>query len=130
MKLIYLANQRLPTEKAYGIQIGKMCEAFAAQGLNVELLIPKRKNPSGKNVFDYYKLLPHFKITQVTAPDFYWPGFLEKTSFVLKQFISSWLLITYILRHNSDIVYSRDDFVLCFLSYFRKGLYFEAHRFS
>src|SRR6266498_1427290 len=130
MKLIYLANQRLPTEKAYGIQIGKMCEAFAAQGLNVELLIPKRKNPSGKNVFDYYKLLPHFKITQVTAPDFYWPGFSEKTSFVLKQFISSWLLITYILRHNSDIVYSRDDFVLCFLSYFRKGLYFEAHRFS
>ena len=28
-KLLYIANLRLPTEKAYGIQIAKMCEAFS-----------------------------------------------------------------------------------------------------
>jgi GxxExxY protein len=33
MKIYYLANVRLPTEKAHGIQITKMCEAFANYGL-------------------------------------------------------------------------------------------------
>jgi len=33
MKLIYIANIRLPTEKAHGLQIMKMCEAFANYGL-------------------------------------------------------------------------------------------------
>lgn len=28
MKLLYIANIRIPTEKAHGIQIMKMCEAF------------------------------------------------------------------------------------------------------
>ena len=27
-KLIYIANARIPTEKAHGIQIMKMCESF------------------------------------------------------------------------------------------------------
>jgi len=29
MKIIYLANARIPTEKAHGVQIMKMCEVFA-----------------------------------------------------------------------------------------------------
>ena len=37
MKLIYLANARIPTEKAHGRQIMKMCEAFVDAGLEVEL---------------------------------------------------------------------------------------------
>ncbi|MDP3697173.1 MAG: GxxExxY protein, partial [Candidatus Taylorbacteria bacterium] len=32
-RTLYIANLRLPTEKAYGIQIAKMCEAFADYGL-------------------------------------------------------------------------------------------------
>jgi len=32
-KIIYIANARIPTEKAHGIQIMKMCEAFANYGL-------------------------------------------------------------------------------------------------
>ena len=30
MKLIYIANARIPTEMAHGLQIMKMCEAFAS----------------------------------------------------------------------------------------------------
>ncbi len=37
MKILYIANIRLPTEKAHGIQIMKMCEAFAHAGAEVEL---------------------------------------------------------------------------------------------
>ncbi len=32
MKLVYVANIRIPTEKAHGIQIMKMCEVFASYG--------------------------------------------------------------------------------------------------
>ncbi len=34
MTIYYLANVRLPTEKAHGIQIMQMCEAFAEHGLS------------------------------------------------------------------------------------------------
>ena len=44
MKLIYLANIRLPTEKAHGLQIMHNCEAFAEQGAQVELWVARRQN--------------------------------------------------------------------------------------
>ena len=44
MKILYIANIRLPTEKAHGIQIMKMCEAFADIGHKVELIVPWRFN--------------------------------------------------------------------------------------
>ncbi len=45
MKLLYITNFRIPTEKAHGIQIMKMCEAFATCGTDVELVAPLRKTP-------------------------------------------------------------------------------------
>ena len=41
-KVIYIANARLPTEKAHGYQIMKVYEAFAKNGRDVELLVPFR----------------------------------------------------------------------------------------
>jgi len=38
MKLVYIANVRIPTEKAHGVQIMKMCQAFSLANLKVELL--------------------------------------------------------------------------------------------
>ena len=40
--LFYIANVRMPTEKAHGIQVAKMCEAFASFGAAVTLVLPKR----------------------------------------------------------------------------------------
>ena len=77
MKIVYIANLRLPTEKAYGIQIAKTCEAFAAlkfkveseklkvadqnskllgedeENLDVELDVPYRISKIKENFFDY-----------------------------------------------------------------------------
>ena len=54
MKILYLANLRLPTEKAYGIQIAKMCEAFADSGQEVLLFYPHRQNPViSQDIFSY-----------------------------------------------------------------------------
>ena len=63
IKLVYITNSRLPTEKAHGYQICKMCEAFALQGAQVKLLHPYRENPlKGKSVFEYYGVRPVFEV--------------------------------------------------------------------
>ncbi len=44
VKCVYVANARFPTEKAHGIQIAKMCEAFADLDIDLTLVVPSRKN--------------------------------------------------------------------------------------
>ncbi|MDT7949612.1 MAG: hypothetical protein RQ897_14845, partial [Thermoflexus sp.] len=65
-RLVYLANARLPTEKAHGYQISKMCEAFALNGAEVMLLHPYRHQSDqrlvGRTVFDYYGIKPIFRV--------------------------------------------------------------------
>ncbi len=56
--LVYVANARLPTEKAHGHAIVKMCEAYASEGARVELWHPRRQQGdarlSAMSVFDFY----------------------------------------------------------------------------
>ncbi len=132
MKLLYIANQRFPTEKAYGIQIAKTCEAFADSGVLVTLLAPFRKNKSKEMPFEYYNVKENFKFKKVWAPDFYFSGRLDKIAFVIKSFISAIVLAIYALFPKPEIVYSRDESVLFFSPFFKKprNLIFEAHRFS
>jgi len=64
--LVDIAKARLPTEKAHGYQICKMCEAFAKNGVEVLLLHPDRHQANSSlqtvNVFDYYGIAPTFNI--------------------------------------------------------------------
>ncbi len=68
-KLFYIANVRLPTEKAHGMQIMKSCEAFARAGIEVELIVPRRRNPMTTDPFEYYKIERNFTITTLSACD-------------------------------------------------------------
>ncbi|MSR71026.1 glycosyltransferase [Candidatus Kaiserbacteria bacterium] len=54
MKLYYIANARMPAEKAYAIQIAKMCEAFVEAGVDVTLVVPRRATPGALR--EYYGL--------------------------------------------------------------------------
>ena len=130
MRLIYLANLRLPTEKAYGVNIAETCRALADTGLEVTLVLPYRKNLINKNIFDYYGIKNNFKTKTISAIDVYLPGKLDRISVIVKNFISGVLLSLYAMRVEADIIYSRDEFPLFFLSFFRRSLYFEAHKFS
>ena len=128
-KLLYLSNLRLPTEKAYGIQIAEMCLAFASMGLDVLLAYPYRKNPN-KDFFSYYGIKRNFKIIIIPAVDFYLSGSLDKFSVAVKSFISALFLAFYGFFSDADFIYSRDEWPIYFLSFFKSNLIFEAHRFS
>jgi len=60
--LVFVANARLPTEKAHGHAIVKLCEAFSRLGVTAELWHPRRHQPNpavaGRSVFDYYGVPP------------------------------------------------------------------------
>jgi glycosyltransferase involved in cell wall biosynthesis len=42
MKVYYVANFYMPFQKAYGIQIAKMCEALVEEGADLTLVVPTR----------------------------------------------------------------------------------------
>jgi len=70
MKLIYVANARMPTDKAHGHQISTMCNEYAQLGYDVELWVPTRNNPISKTVFEYYGLPASFKVRYIPTIDF------------------------------------------------------------
>ena len=70
-RLVYVGIVRLPTEKAHGYQICKMCEAFAKANVEVLLLHPFRhqsdRKLKGQSLFDYYSL-PHYLASICPVP--------------------------------------------------------------
>lgn len=131
MKIIYLANLRLPTEKAYGIQIAKMCEAFANGGHEVKLFFPYRKNSTiSQDIFSYYSVKKNFTTKEIKTVDFYFPGFLDKIAFLIKNYFSAKALVKEALKENYDIYYTRDERVAKLLNGEGKNVIFECHRFS
>ena len=73
LRLTYVANVRLPTERAHGFQIAKMCEALAAEGADVALLHPRRRQHdpalAGADVADYYGIRPAFTVRTLPNVD-------------------------------------------------------------
>jgi glycosyltransferase involved in cell wall biosynthesis len=112
MKLTYLANIRLPTEKAHGIQIMKMCEAFARTGTQVELVVPKRHNAIVEDPFDYYGVERIFTIT--TLPAYSLVGW-GRSGFLIQAIGFARAVRRYLRQTKPDIVYSRDKVVLLLL---------------
>ncbi len=130
MNLLYISNQRMPTEKAYGIQIAKMCEAFVKQGCSVELVIPTRYNEVKGDIFSYFGVPKVFKVSVIPTLDFSLPGFLETPSFLLKNYLSARKLGRYADKSNARIIYSRDEIALTVMSSHNRILVYEAHKFS
>lgn len=142
MKLIYIANARIPTEKAHGYQIMKMCESFALYNTNqrmdanatnritVELVVPKRGGSIKENPFEYYDVKKTFKIKKLFCLNL-----IQKP--IIKHFgrLGLWLQIIsfslssffYLLFKKTDIIYSRDLNSIRFLSYFKKNICYEIH---
>src|SRR3989344_3910968 len=114
-KLIYIANARIPTEKAHGIQIMKMCESFGellargsvGRGGEIELLVPRRLNPIKQDPFDYYGVRRNFKITRLPTLDLITFGFGSLGFFIetILFLISSTICL---LFGKYDILYTRE----------------------
>ena len=129
MKIIYITNSRIPTTKAHGFQIMKMCEAFTSAGWRIELLIPRRINPIKDSPFSYYDVKESFSIKKIPVLDLILlsvilgpvANFIESLSFAI---FSIWRL----RNANFDIIYSRDQFTLWLLSFSNYKFVYEMHK--
>ena len=114
--LIYLVDARMPTEKAHGWQMMKMCEAFARQGVSVELRVPRRKQYDPKmpdDSFDYYGIDRSFRVRHVTDVDVIAlePRLpVRMAEPVLQAHAAIWeaAAVAALVRTRPDLIYTRD----------------------
>jgi len=134
MKLIYIANARIPTEKAHGIQIMQMLKAFAnfqfsisnfqsnpnnraSKKNEVELVIPWRFNKIKENPFGYYNIERTFKITKLPCLDFVYFN-LGKVGFFIQTITFLISAKIYLFFKRYDILYTREQLVGLFFKDF------------
>ncbi len=123
MKILYIANIRLPTEKAHGVQIMEMASAFSRAGVEVELVVPKRNNHLTADPFEFYKIEKTFAVTRLFTWDLIWLG---RMGYQIESWLFSISALFYVLKQK-HLVYSRDESVLALLALFGKQYIFEPH---
>lgn len=123
MKICYIANARIPSKQAHGVQIMKMCEAFAELGHEVTLVVPNRRTLAD-DPFAYYGVKPNFTIKKLRTIDtvrFGTIGFwFHQLTFMVAVFL-------YAPHNKFDLVYARDDLSIFMLSFLTKKLAWESH---
>lgn len=130
MKIFYIANARLPTEKAHGIQIMKMCEAFSKLGHEVQLLVPKRISHLTEEAFSYYGLEPSFEITYLATIDLIrLSGLVPKLFSYLQNWYFADSVGRYLKKQNPDLILSRDEMTAIKIHDFPR-LILEVHSIS
>lgn len=130
MKLIYIVNVRMPSERAYGVQIMKMCEAFARRGADVVLIFPRRFNLicGGKDPFLYYDVKRAFKMIELPSLDLIQFN-LGKFGFWVSAFAFYFNGFFYLLFKYRDFkyIYTRDFYGAFFLKPLGKKIILETH---
>jgi glycosyltransferase involved in cell wall biosynthesis len=111
MKLFYISNSRIPTERAHGIQIMKMCEAFVNNNIDLTLLIPYRNNIIKENPFFYYEIEEKFKIKKLPSLGFL-PTWLPFYFLLTTISFGVSVLIFLLFQKGKFIIYSRGEIVL------------------
>ncbi|MBI4088138.1 glycosyltransferase [Candidatus Kaiserbacteria bacterium] len=122
--LLYVANVRLPTDNAHGVQIMKTCEALAEEGLAVTLIHPWRINKHKGDPFAVYRVKRNFRLITVPSLD---TLMLGRTGFWFQNVTFGLTVVAYLLFRRFDVVYSRDEFPLFLASFVAKRCVWESH---
>jgi glycosyltransferase involved in cell wall biosynthesis len=140
VKLAYITNARIPSERANAMQTVHMCAAFASAGAQVTLYYPKRRNLTqfdNTDVYTYYGVPHNFELYPVPCIDwFHLTGgnnLLERFVFLAQTASFALSLLGILRRAQLDFYYARDALVLALLTFSlpaaRKRMMFEIHSF-
>lgn len=129
MNILYIANARIPTEKAHGVNIMQMCASFAELGHTVVLMVPKRKGTgTSKNPWDYYGILETFSITFVPIFDAISRG-LPWGYACVQCFFSLSLLWKALPYKRTFVIYTRDEYSGLLLRLLGYRVFYDMHGF-
>jgi len=132
-KIFYVANVRMPTDKAHGLQIMKMSEAFREAGIEIDLILPGRKNKQYETAdpFGFYGIKNKFNLINLKAPDPVWLFRLPQGIYIKFQSALFGLTLWRYFRKNragqDDCLYTRDELLLPWLLNFSQKVVWEAH---
>lgn len=121
MRILYIANIRFPTEKAHGVQIAKMCEAFADLGHDVELAVTDRATDITDDPFTYYGVRRNFTLTRISVPDIVSWGAI---GFLIESIVFGMRAARYAKKKAPELLFGRDEIALYFAS---KQIIWETH---
>ena len=129
MRILYIANVRIPTERAQGVQVMHTCEALAKNGVELELIVPWRFNPIKDDPYEYYSVENCFPIKKIFSLDLVW---LPKIGFWLQErsFLFFVKIFLFFFR-DKETLYVRGENVAKDLVFFAKKykypLFVESH---
>lgn len=135
-EIVYVTNARLPTEKAHGLALMKLCDAFREEGMRMSVYAPLRFNPIREDAFRYYDIEARFRIHKVPSIDFLWLSFGRRFFFLVQLFsfagfATIWILVRYGAsgRLGRVMFFSHDHIPLFFLSFFTQNIFFDIHHY-
>ncbi|MBP7741228.1 MAG: glycosyltransferase family 4 protein [Candidatus Pacebacteria bacterium] len=131
MQFVYVANVRLPTERAHGFQIMKTCEALARAGYTVTLVTPNKTSAGIRETdpFTYYGVERIFTHLRIQTTDTLSHGkYLGRLAYAIDSlsFLLALLLRCQSLLHTADVTYTREYIAGAFLP--RKTYVLELHQ--
>lgn len=97
MKIIYISYSKIPSRAANSIHVMKMCQAFANNGHEVQLIAPQLENNSQIDVYQYYGVERNFKIVFLPHPKI-WKG---------ASLLYAYQTLKYVNKNTPDLVYGR-----------------------
>src|SRR3990167_11234410 len=98
MKIYYVANARMPSEKAHGIRLAKMCEAFLLSGADLELVLPRRRG-SNDDLKRFYGLKVDIPVKRLPVLNL---------GFIISSLSFMFAYIVYLRGRKGAILYTID----------------------
>lgn len=128
MKIIYVENVRIPSERAHAYQIVQTCAWFSRLGHEVILVNPDRAQE--KDVFQVYGIKPGlFQHVRLPVSDpLVWNWFpFKKLAYVWQRFSFARVLEKWASRQQADAWYTRDPAMIDILNAENRNWFLELH---
>lgn len=129
-KFIYIANVRMPTEKAHGIQIMQTLSALARNipsGAQMRLVVPRRVNKIKLNPAEYYGLRFDFQIKKLPCIDLMFLPVFKAFWFGIESVSFTVFAAAYFLFERNAVFYTRDALIATMLAALGKKVFYEIH---
>lgn len=128
MKIAYISHARYPSEKAYGVQMTRVCEALTQLGHTVTLLAPGVHNEIKWPYDEYYDVTSKFSVEHLPTKDALlsrWiPGRFAML-FTMRSYRQA--LRSHVQQQKYDLLYARSPHVLSTLLQTGMPVVLELH---
>ncbi len=127
--ILYIANMRLPSERAHSVHVMEMCAALSAvNGGNVTLLVPNRHTDvEEKDIFKYYGVPKTFEIVRCKSLDAFRYKWISRRFAYYIHSISFMLSVFWKIKRFPEVLVLSRDLLTAWLLSGKRTVAFEVH---